>query len=821
MAHPPQDEVRELDQKIQRLTGDLTSGDPDLRAQALLRMEAVGVRLEELLAKTSPGDRDLHVALYRCMSALGKWSEEQGLERRIEWMLQARDHAERAGFLEAIAASALEHSELLMAGGRLVESREVLLGGLADAPQSRYARSYVLYALAEVERELGLFDDALDHLGECERSLQGGEFWKRLSWRVPGTRGQLYLDLGLPDLAVEDLETEALATAELGLDRAKDIIASHVHQANLAVAQERFGRVESIVEQALANEELYASFPQWRATLELHWALALDRIEAIEGSLSLQPRKLLERALEEDLREADRSMALRVLGQNALRRGELELAAQRLAEARRVFDGWDGAVNNVTPRISLAAAEARLALAAAGSAGIKEERLAAVRSELEQAWRERLDLWSRFAPLRPGGAPFMQYGQTRGWLATLTSVLMLCEPERGAELALEQMVAVSAVGTRMRATASGPVRLAEVRAELVGKDHCTLVYLPSPQGTHLFAVDREGVHHFELAAGPRLNRLRREHRIEWNACLSAPTEEDSLLREEESAEQLARELIPPALHARLSRCSTVSIVGDLLGPVPFELLPFGASRLGWVMAVDHWPTLSYGLTLARRARNAPTDGPELFLLGVPQTADEVRRRWPQAGRIAVDREQLQVMTAALDSSRIERVLGLDATVESLQSPRLSSARIAQFFVHGVHDDRRERPATLVLSAGAGDPGLLSCEDVEGLRLPELVILSSCETVRGPSRKGEEAIGHLGGACLAAGARAVVGSQTGLSIDRGLATARLFYEELVAGASIAEALRRARVRLIEEGLVEHALDGGLMQVLGLGRETLFE
>ena len=124
------------------------------------------------------------------------------------------------------------------------------------------------------------------------------------------------------------------------------------------------------------------------------------------------------------------------------------------------------------------------------------------------------------------------------------------------------------------------------------------------------------------------------------------------------------------------------------------------------------------------------------------------------------------------------------------SMSLGNSRLGQFFLHGVSDYTRTRPAGLALAASPGaESGILWSEEVETLTLPEYVILTSCGSARSTLRKGDPGANHLGGAILKTGSRAVALSPANLHTDATLEV-NLYLHVVLLGALSSERSTRS-------------------------------
>src|SRR5262249_42541681 len=124
--------------------------------------------------------------------------------------------------------------------------------------------------------------------------------------------------------------------------------------------------------------------------------------------------------------------------------------------------------------------------------------------------------------------------------------------------------------------------MAEIRANLIPPGGGCLVYLSSRDRGHVFAFDANPATCLET---------QKAHELEAHCArfwMLVAAHDDSLEREELGM-KLAEELIPVAMRSRVSRWTSVNVVGlDFLGYVPFEALPWKSGewdRLGLAMSV--------------------------------------------------------------------------------------------------------------------------------------------------------------------------------------------------------------------------------------------
>jgi CHAT domain-containing protein len=103
---------------------------------------------------------------------------------------------------------------------------------------------------------------------------------------------------------------------------------------------------------------------------------------------------------------------------------------------------------------------------------------------------------------------------------------------------------------------------------------------------------------------------------------------------------------------------------------------------------------------------------------------------------------------------------------------------------------------LLLRPGGAEDGILQAWEVLSFKLrAELVTLSACDTGTGIMH-GQEGVSSLIRPFLAAGAGSVVANLWAADDRFSLTMMREFYRRLAAGADVAEALRGAKLRMLE-------------------------
>jgi CHAT domain-containing protein len=143
-------------------------------------------------------------------------------------------------------------------------------------------------------------------------------------------------------------------------------------------------------------------------------------------------------------------------------------------------------------------------------------------------------------------------------------------------------------------------------------------------------------------------------------------------------------------------------------------------------------------------------------------------------------------------------LGAEATENAVKTaPAVRSASRIHFAAHTVIDTRRPGYSALVLSPGvSSEDGFLQVREIFELDLAaRLVVLSGCRTGLGKEIRGEGFIG-MTQAFFYAGADALLVSLWPVPDDSTAELMVAVYEGLRAGVGLGEALRQAKLRLLE-------------------------
>lgn len=697
---------------------------------------------------------------------------------------------------------------------RLCEDAIIAAKGVSAAD---YARAWPFVAWAEhylANQDLrdGRLQDVLDRV---ERFLvvlpddpDAGMLAGLLQLKV-----EAYLELGVPDQGEQAIrEAKGLADKEIGKadPNFRAVLACYFTLAKQRLA---VSRNQDAIDQLVAIDQLLdwdamlaklgeVPTAQLRATLDLllgtcHLELARDSAD----DLTSAERYVI--AVRENpwAQPIERFTAHGKLAQIALMRAESERATESIAE---LLVNLEQHAYGDLPQEDIAwlhSLAGQSALATGADVPLARERLLGSVRTLVQQW---------CGAERAGGVGFLRYRRAQTLLSTLVAM-------GSAEQALEVLLETERMGVLWRELGSPTFSALEVRTGLADAEHGCIAFLPGDPGFVLaFDRDRIVLHEFDAA---ELEKTVRDFMqplttlpLGWTATRLANRERDL----DQRGSALASALFPAEVTALLADWSHVRLIGvDLIGNLACEALPvIDGKRLGISHAVSRLPSLHVGMALKRRAEpsgSATPAGLRLFCSPVGGNAPAN----PGADVIPRPSRIFDAMMAAFPARQVELLTGADASIRSMMQPD-APACLWHILAHGLVDLRSEFRARIALAPDADHAdGLLTLDRARQLPAPGTVVLMACSAGSGYDRPGDSGAATLGGALLSAGANTVVMSDHDLRLGAATELSIAMYRALCDGASVAEALRRARSALAEDPSYRDLSFGSLIYVYGLG------
>jgi CHAT domain-containing protein len=445
------------------------------------------------------------------------------------------------------------------------------------------------------------------------------------------------------------------------------------------------------------------------------------------------------------------------------RRLYFEVVIELLVRQGRIEEAFDYAER----------ARARAFLQLVGNRRLRPARGADERRVREtEALRAQILDWERAAAL----APAVEAGRIRADL----------EQARQRYQALMVQVKVSnpeyAALTRVE-----PLQLAAIQRELPPRT--TLIsYFVSSMGVHAWILDRTALRHVSLPLGAAdLQRIgcwtdEIAHRAGGRGArlLARPCGSDraGATSPEEAYDQLIAPLRAEIHHPRL-----VLVPHGVLHYVPFAALR--DRRSGRYLVEEYTLTYAPSATTLRflHAKATPFKGHAL-ILGNPDTPS------PELGPLPAAATEAAVVARAVGTTPM---LGPRAT-KSLLYHLDGQFDLVHIAAHGIYDPVSPQFSHIALAPGEDRDGdltvheILSELDLAGVNL---VVLSACRTAAGARSGGDEIVG-LTRALLYAGTPAVISTLWDIDDDAAALLMGEFYPRLLAGSSVAEALRAAQL-----------------------------
>jgi CHAT domain-containing protein len=263
------------------------------------------------------------------------------------------------------------------------------------------------------------------------------------------------------------------------------------------------------------------------------------------------------------------------------------------------------------------------------------------------------------------------------------------------------------------------------------------------------------------------------------------------------------------------------VVGaDVLGYIPFELLPLGkeagSELLGEALAVDYLSSVHVGQFLYQRnLGRSESTGLDMTLFSAPVVVSAVTESWPEARSIPFGDSHAEALLAPYRKAQEWR--GKAATLEALASVSVTGSRVLHVLTHGVVDPERVHPVGLVFADGTN--GVAWHSELSKLAYPPLVIVTACEVASMNSLRGEDGVASLANMFLAGGADAALVSPVRQDLNDATELASAVHRHVASGASVAEAVRRARRAFRAKPERAHPFHS-LIHVIGWGGVQLF-
>jgi CHAT domain-containing protein/tetratricopeptide (TPR) repeat protein len=337
----------------------------------------------------------------------------------------------------------------------------------------------------------------------------------------------------------------------------------------------------------------------------------------------------------------------------------------------------------------------------------------------------------------------------------------------------------------------------DVRREVLGVDETLLMFYLGPRSSAAWVVQQDGVTLIRLPPREAVERAVRAYLAE----ISTP----ATVVNRTSARALAAMLVPD-LETHVGTGSRLIVIPHgILHHLPFEALIDAQQRYFIERYVISYAPSASSLAYLRRPLANRARGSQVVAVGNPvvRPAPPARERDFQIDWI----RDLQPLPHTGDElRRIASLFGTRARVleqeeanEAALAQSLEGAAALHFATHALVDEERPDRSGLALTLRAPDSdGILQMREIYRMRMRAgLVTLSACRTALGRRLTGEGVMG-LSRAFFYAGADAVVASLWNVNDAAASQWMGSFYESLRTGQPIDEAVRSAKLRLLNSG-----------------------
>jgi CHAT domain-containing protein/tetratricopeptide (TPR) repeat protein len=267
-------------------------------------------------------------------------------------------------------------------------------------------------------------------------------------------------------------------------------------------------------------------------------------------------------------------------------------------------------------------------------------------------------------------------------------------------------------------------------------------------------------------------------------------------------------LLRPLIGARPAGDALCLIPDGVLWTLPFQALIDAGGR----HVVERVP-LFYAPSLAMLSAGPPVTRalrtPTVLAMGDPEidadTKNELHavRRDAALGRLPDAAREVHALRA-LYGRRASVRTGPEATESTLKRDA-GQFDVVHLATHGLVDDRWPMYSALLLAGSENEDGLLEAREILSLPLhAELVVLSACDTARGPILGGEGMVG-LSWAVLAAGSPRAIATQWSVGSASAARLMIAFHRRLAKQSSVQNvslALRAAQLEILRRPMYAH-------------------
>ena len=354
------------------------------------------------------------------------------------------------------------------------------------------------------------------------------------------------------------------------------------------------------------------------------------------------------------------------------------------------------------------------------------------------------------------------------------------------------------------------ISLEEAQKSLLDSKTAFFAYLIGAENSYAFTITKNDLKIFPI---PSIDSIQNQ----VTEYLKTITDKDNQYFQ--LGNELFNQLVFPGLSNNIK--NIIFMPDDILHILPFETLITSKEGNDWLIKdykIAYAPSISSLREIAER-KNSNRHKPRMDLLAFGD---------PDFGTLETDengRDIFQVFFSSrsfgffrlefsgLEISRISSLFKTkkrtvfqrkEASEEQLKSNDLDNYKIIHFATHSIIDERRPLRSSIVLRLDK-DPeedGFLQMREVYNIKLnADLVTLSSCQTGLGELLRGE-GIEGINRAFFYAGSSSILMSLWPVNDEASCQLMERFYTHLCSSNSIMDALRKAKLEMIESDVLSH-------------------
>jgi CHAT domain-containing protein len=372
------------------------------------------------------------------------------------------------------------------------------------------------------------------------------------------------------------------------------------------------------------------------------------------------------------------------------------------------------------------------------------------------------------------------------------------------------------------------VPMEEVQKKLLDNKTAFFAYTIGKRSSYAFVLTKRALKIFKIPPKEELQGMVTEY-------LKIITDKGN--ENFELGHTLYSQLIKPGIHKNVK--NIIFIPGDILNFLPFETLITHEENKQWLIenyTITYAPSISSLHELIERKRtNGSKRSMELFALGDPffgsleteENGDDVLEGFFSTNTFnlyrleysGIEIEKIGALFAENKKTIFQRE---SASEDQLKNHQLDNYKILHFATHSLIDDKKPGRSSIVLALDSDqrEDGLLRMKEIYNLNLnSDLVTLSACQTGLGQLIRGE-GIEGINRAFFYAGASSVLMSLWAVNDQATYQLMERFYTHLRSSDSIMNALRKAKLEMIDSGTLSHPYYWAGFIISGKANQTIF-